>query len=220
MLYKNKLTKLEVKEVLSFYNEEDNLEKENNAIIKKFNGKEIYTLIWNGKPCWIATDIAEVIGYKEKTKAVRQCIQSEEFEKGIDYDLLYGKDVRELINARCGRHLGSKKFINNLTIFYKEGLLGFINYAHMPIGKEFRKCLRTEVFSEIIEMELGKNIAESTFEIKRDNLSKNEENNSNEKLQVKEFKLLLKAVDNLLEEENSSKINSISELVQLFGKYN
>ncbi|MGL4453575.1 MAG: BRO family protein, partial [Sarcina sp.] len=123
-------------------------------------------------------DIAEVLGYKEKSRSVKQCIDAEEFEKGIDYDLLHGKEIRELINARCGRHLGSKKFINNLTIFYKEGLLGFINYAHMPIGKEFRKWLRTEVFSEIIEMKLGKNIAESTFEIKRDNLSKKKRSNT------------------------------------------
>lgn len=119
-------------------------------LTKSFNGKKINTLIWNGEPCWVATDIAEVLGYSDKSRSVIQCITSEEFEKGFDYETLSYQDVKRLFNITGRTPIANGKAINNLTILYREGVMGFINYSHMPIGKEFRKWLRTEVFTELI----------------------------------------------------------------------
>lgn len=181
--YRNKLTNSEIQEVINYYNEDTYVKDSNNSIIKKFKGKEIHILNWNGKPCWTGIDIAEVLGYKEKSRAISQCTEREEFELGYDYDVLYSNEIGELAKGMCDTHISSIKYNSQMTILYKEGLLGFINYAHMPIGKEFRKWLRTEVFSELIDMEVGEAASENSFRINKDNLSENKMDNLSEVLE-------------------------------------
>lgn len=130
----------------------------------------------------------------------------EDFKEGLDYDVLNSKDIKVILKHNGESPICSRKAINKLTIFYKRGLLGFINYAHMPIGKEFRQWLREEVFEELIDMEVGDTIRESKFSIKGDKLSNDNFDNSsvsNSKFEIME---VLNVVDKILEEQNERKL--------------
>ncbi|MGL5574579.1 MAG: BRO family protein [Sarcina sp.] len=193
---------------LDFWNkyEEKRLSIEEGVSVKFFEDYEIHTLVHNGKQCWIAVDIAEVLGYSDRGRAVVQCIVREDFKEGLDYDVLNSEEIKVILERIGDTPMRSRKALNKLTILYKRGLLGFINYAHMPIGKVFREWLRDEVFEDIIDMEVGDTISESKFSVKRDNLSNDDLDNS--KVHNSKFEIMdiLNVVDKILDENDDRKI--------------
>ncbi|MGL4655587.1 MAG: BRO family protein [Sarcina sp.] len=204
--YRNKITIEEIGYIFGNKQEEESLNIEKGVSVKFFEDYEIHTLVYNGKQCWIAVDIAEVLGYSDRTRAVGQCIVREDFKKGLDYDVLNPTEIKVILERKGDTPLRSRKAINKLTILYKRGLLGFINYAHMPIGKVFREWLRDEVFEELIDMEVGDTISESKFSVKRDNLSNNDLDKSkvhNSKFEIME---VLNVVDKILDEKDEMKL--------------
>lgn len=206
LMYRDKFSIEEIRYIFGDVYEKKYLSNENGVSVKFFKDYKIYTLVWNGKQCWVAVDIAEVLGYSDKTKAVSQCIISESFKTGIDYEILDSKEIKVVLEQKGATPFRSRIRLNRLTIFYKTGLLGFINYAHMPIGKVFREWLRSEVFEELIDMEVGDTISESKFSIKRDNLSNNDLDNS--KMYNSKFKIIkvLNVVDKILDEKDERKL--------------
>lgn len=43
----------------------------------------------------------------------------------------------------------SVKYYSQLTIFYEDGLYGFLQYSHKPIAIEFKKWVRRDVLPEL-----------------------------------------------------------------------
>jgi len=125
----------------------------NNLIVKEFNGNEIHTFVWNNKPCWIANEIVSIFDYADPSKTIQDCISAEEFELGVEYDLLKGdnlKAFKELVGkVTTSAVVTSLKFVPQLTIFYEDGLYGFLQYTDKPIGVQFRKWIRRDVLPEI-----------------------------------------------------------------------
>ncbi|MCT4664839.1 MAG: phage antirepressor KilAC domain-containing protein [Flavobacteriales bacterium] len=125
----------------------------NEMIINEFAGTNIHTFMWNGKPCWIANEILSVFDYADSSKTIQQCIQAEEFEINIEYDVLRGlelKNFKELVNkVTTSEVVTSLKYVPQLIIFYEDGLYGFLQYTDKPIGVKFRKWLRNEVLPSI-----------------------------------------------------------------------
>lgn len=122
-----------------------------NFIIKEFNGAQIYTLMWNDKPCWIATQIVSIFGYVDPSTTIGQCIEAEQFEIGVEYDILKSSDLKEfkkMINSLTKVKLVSQN-TPHLVIFYEDGLYGFLQYTDKPIGVQFRKWIRRDVIPEI-----------------------------------------------------------------------
>ena len=72
----------------------------------------------------------------------------------------------------------------------------------MPIGKELRKWLTTEAFSELIDLEIGGAKGENKFTIKKDNLSKSDMDNISSNLENLEFSNILNVVDKILGERD------------------
>lgn len=204
--YRNKLIIEEIGEFLCIDYRSETNDVKSEVIVKNFNGYDIYTLIWNMKHCWIALEIAKTLGYSRTSTAINQCIKREDFKKGIDYDILVGEEAREVIKPICNTHIGSRKHISNITIFYKTGLLGFINYSQMPIGKIFREWLRNQVFEEVIDMEIGDTISENKFSFKMDKLSN--ESLDNSKASDLKFGIMeiLNVVDKILDEKDERKL--------------
>ncbi|MGL4760603.1 MAG: BRO family protein [Sarcina sp.] len=213
--YRNKLTYEEVRLLLGDNAERDNFYEMKNSevMVKNFKEYKIFTLRWNGRLCWIAIDMAGILGYQEKSRAVAQCIISEEYEIGKDYDILNAKEVKELIQGTDSKHIPSGEHYSRITIFYKSGLLGFINYAHMPIGKELRKWLRDEVFEELIDMEVGNTVSENMFSIKKDNLSEEKVYSEKRMDNLSEIIDLVNLVDRIVDEDNPIKVACISKLL-------
>ena len=126
----------------------------NNLIVKEFNGNKIYTFIWNNKPCWIANQIVSMFGYAEPKVTINQCIESEEFEIGVEYEILKFnelKQFKELVKNTVTSSEVINKHTPQLIIFYEDGLYGFLQYTDKPIGVQFRKWLRRDVLPEIRE---------------------------------------------------------------------
>ena len=213
--YRNKLTYEEVRLLLGDNTERDNFyeAKNKNIMVKSFKGYKIFTFRWKGKLCFRAIDIASVLGYQDESKAVSQCIIAEGYEREKDYDVLNAREVKELIQGTDSTPFASGELITHLTIFYKKGLLGFINYADMPIGKELRKWLRDEVFEELIDMEVGNTVSENIFSIKKDNLSEEKIYSEKSMDNLSEIIDLVNLVDRIIDEDNPIKVAYISKLL-------
>ena len=116
---------------------------------KKFNNQKVCTFIWNGKPCWIAVQIGTLIGYREVSKSISYCMKKEGFEKGVEYEVLGGADLRVFKSLLDMEDLQLIKKAPKLVIFYEEALYGFLQFTEKPIGVEFRTWIRREVLPQI-----------------------------------------------------------------------
>jgi prophage antirepressor-like protein len=122
-----------------------------NLFIKTFNDTRVYSFIWNNRPCWIAVEIAKMIGYKETSNMITSCINRELFMEGREYDVLKGTELRKFKSIVSEDISKSLKFAPKLIIFYEQGLYGFLQYTEKPIGITFRTWIRLEVIPQIRE---------------------------------------------------------------------
>lgn len=180
-------------------------------IIKEFNDNEIVTLILNNKVCWIAKDIAKVLGYENQSKAVNQCINSEKFECGIEYDVLSGDKLREVKKLIGVTHMSGLKQIPKLVIFYEEGLYGFINYSELPIGISFRKWLRREVLIELKKKDLYHEENDFYPKDKIDKLI--DIDNLKKRSDISSVLEALRLIDRIISNDYSDKLRDIKDLL-------
>ncbi|UDN56919.1 Bro-N domain-containing protein [Clostridioides sp. ES-S-0010-02] len=121
-----------------------------NLIVKEFNGSQIYTFVWKGKSCWIANQIVGLFDYADVSKTIQDCVKAEEFEIEQEYDVLKGIEFNDFVttlNVVANNIISNKA--RSITIFYEDGLYGFLQYTDKPIGVQFRKWLRREVLPSI-----------------------------------------------------------------------
>ncbi|HFL3151593.1 TPA: BRO family protein, partial [Clostridioides difficile] len=121
-----------------------------NLIVKEFNGSQIYTFIWKEKSCWIANQIVGLFDYADVSKTIQDCIKAEDFEIEQEYDVLKGNEFNDFVttlNVVANNIISNKA--RSITIFYEDGLYGFLQYTDKPIGVQFRKWLRREVLPNI-----------------------------------------------------------------------
>ena len=122
----------------------------NDLLIKNFQGKDIHTFLWNDRICFIANEVVEVLEYADSTKTIQDCIKRAEFEVGFEYEVLKGDKLKEFATTTdvAANNVISKK-ARAVTIFYEDGLYGFLQYTDKPIGVRFRKWIRREVIPDI-----------------------------------------------------------------------
>ncbi|HFL3654619.1 TPA: BRO family protein [Clostridioides difficile] len=121
-----------------------------NLIVKEFNGSQIYTFMWKEKSCWIANQIVGLFDYADVSKTIQDCIKAEDFEIKQEYDVLKGNEFNDFVttlNVVANNIISNKA--RSITIFYEDGLYGFLQYTDKPIGVQFRKWLRREVLPTI-----------------------------------------------------------------------
>ena len=117
-------------------------------LVKSFNGQSVYNFVWNGKPCWVAIQVARVIGYKDISRSVLHCLEKEKFIQGHEYEILSGPSLKEF-KSMSDEVKSYLKQVPKLVIFYEEGLYGYLQYTNLPIGVELRKWIRREVMPQI-----------------------------------------------------------------------
>ncbi|HFL2584432.1 TPA: BRO family protein [Clostridioides difficile] len=121
-----------------------------NLIVKEFNGSQIYIFMWKEKSCWIANQIVGLFDYADVSKTIQDCIKAEDFEIEQEYDVLKGNEFNDFVttlNVVANNIISNKA--RSITIFYEDGLYGFLQYTDKPIGVQFRKWLRREVLPSI-----------------------------------------------------------------------
>ena len=121
-----------------------------NVLAKEFNGVRVYSFIWKGQVSWIAVEVAKAIGYVEKSKPIGNCIKKEQFEEGVEYEMVSGDELKELKKV-IKIDEDYLKYSPKLILFYEIGLYGFLQYTKLEAGIEFRTWIRREVLPEIRE---------------------------------------------------------------------
>lgn len=119
-------------------------------MIRNFDGENIYTFVWNNRPCWIAVDISKVLGYQNKSASIKDYIRKEKFTEGIEYEILDG-DKLKLFKEIFNLHMEHIKYSPKLIILYEQGLYGFLSTSTRPKGIEFRIWLRNDVLPTMRE---------------------------------------------------------------------
>lgn len=92
----------------------------------------------------------------------------------------------------------SVKYYSQLTIFYEDGLYGFLQYSHKPIAIEFKKWVRREVLPDLRKWgtySTNNDLYEENLEENEDSLSKS----AGEKLKNKDNLYLVLEVLNLID---------------------
>lgn len=191
----------------------------NDLFIKNFNDEEIITLIFDDRICWIAKDIAKILGYDDSSKAVNQCIKSEKFESGVEYEVLVGDKLKELKKLIGVTHISYLKQTPKLVIFYEEGLYGFINYSELPLGVSFRKWLRREVLPEIRETgsySINNDLKTEVYEDKhKNNLTKKVEDKLKKLDNLNLVLEVLNLVDKITSKDNENKLKYIKDILDV-----
>ncbi|MBY1592224.1 phage repressor protein [Clostridioides difficile] len=106
--------------------------------------------MWKEKSCWIANQIVGLFDYADVSKTIQDCIKAEDFEIEQEYDVLKGNEFNDFVttlNVVANNIISNKA--RSITIFYEDGLYGFLQYTDKPIGVQFRKWLRREVLPSI-----------------------------------------------------------------------
>ena len=83
----------------------------------------------NGRLAWRACEVVEAVGYEKVTEIIKECIEREGFEEGLEYEII--KHTNKLESNII-------EFKPSEYIFYEEGLYGFIMYGRTPISKDLR----------------------------------------------------------------------------------
>ncbi|WP_297438659.1 BRO family protein, partial [uncultured Clostridium sp.] len=120
----------------------------NDLIIGDFEDRKIYSFVWRNKPCWVAIDIARIIGYKDESTTITSLIKREGFKKGQEYEVLSSEILKEFKEV-FAEYIDHLKYSPKIVIFYEEGLYGFLAASRMKKGVEFRTWIRRDVMPSI-----------------------------------------------------------------------
>ncbi len=118
---------------------------------KQFGQIDIHAIRWKGKPCWIATEIAEAAGLRDPSTSVGKFLKEESYLKeGADFETLRGKDLDDLETVIEYYSITNSK-TRNLTLFYETALNAFVGTRRNKTGKRLRQWIYTEVLPAIRE---------------------------------------------------------------------
>ena len=93
-----------------------------------FNGAQVRALTIENEPYFVGKDVAEILGYKNSRKALKDHVDDE--DKGV---------------TKCNT-LGGKQ---NLTVINESGLYSLIISSKLPSAKQFKRWVTSEVLPAI-----------------------------------------------------------------------
>ncbi|MCK6529683.1 hypothetical protein L6R50_19730 [Myxococcota bacterium] len=119
----------------------------------EFEGHALVTLVHDGRPCWIARQVGEAIGYALGGRRLVNLIRGEwsaEFEEGKDYDLLTGKALLA-VRALPVNDTGCVSLKSNfgLMVLYESGVHLVATKTRRPAGVRLRRFLADEVLPQL-----------------------------------------------------------------------
>lgn len=126
----------------------------NQCFVEKFENFNINTVLFNGKPCWVAKDIGNVLEYSNEGKGLTELISgkwSDEFVKGEHLDVLRGQELVDFKKVLDGVVPKSVARISQLSILYEPGVYLVCLNTQKPVGKRLRRWLSSVVMPSINE---------------------------------------------------------------------
>lgn len=107
----------------------------NDLLLFKFENKEVRTLQIDGEPWFIGKDIAQILGYSNPSKAIRDHVTDEDKLMGVQNVTPYIVDTQ-----------GRKQYP---TLINESGLYSLILSSKLPSAKEFKHWITSEVLPQI-----------------------------------------------------------------------
>lgn len=115
-----------------------------------FEGQTLNTIIYRGKPCWVAKEVGSVLGYGSDGSRLIDQLSDEwkdEFVREKDFVKIEGLDLanfKELFKEdRYNR--SSLKYVSSLTLLFEPGLYLVIAKTNKPAGKKLRRKVADEI---------------------------------------------------------------------------
>lgn len=133
-------------------------------ITNQFEGTDVTTIIYKGRPCWIAREIGNVLGYAGKGKRLVNNLTekwSDEFIENHDYKILEGeelylfREIAEVVTDPVPR--GGEvnpdpvpSHSRHIFLLFEPGLHLCFAKTKKPIGKKLRRFLVDEVMPQLV----------------------------------------------------------------------
>lgn len=116
-----------------------------------FNGAAVTAFTFRGRECWIAQDVARVLGYDPKgwSTSWRRWVESDELREPSEFQVLRGQDLREfkaLLDVTAETAVSRTP---NLTILYESGLNAVCLLTEKPMGKQLRRFVAETVLPDL-----------------------------------------------------------------------
>lgn len=122
-------------------------------ITSEFEGKNITTVTYNGRPCWIAAEVGRILGYARDGQRLVNNITddwSDEFIKQHDYILLDGEELKEFKKGMEVNTESVSTYSRHLLLVYESGLHLCLTKTNKPIGRRLRRFLVDEVIPQLV----------------------------------------------------------------------
>ena len=117
-----------------------------------FEGTEIATIIYRGRPCWVATQVGTAIGYEQEGRRFRDRMLNEwaeEFIDGRDWEILKGDKLREFKELAEQSTVRVHGFTSRLILLYESGLHLSLIKTRKPKGRALRRELADKVLPQL-----------------------------------------------------------------------
>jgi prophage antirepressor-like protein len=129
------------------------------AKVTDFEGHRVTTVIFEGRPAWIAAQVGEALGYAEGRHLVDKIAASwrDDFIDGTDFEILSNGRLAKF-RADSGESQESpprEGGARSLTILYESGLHLALLRTRKPAGRRLRRLLATEVLPQLTRTTLG-----------------------------------------------------------------
>jgi len=116
-----------------------------------FEGRALPAFSFRGRECWIAQDVARVLGYESKgwSNSWGRWVAADELLEGQDFATLRGQDLREF-KASLGATTDSVVAkTTQLTVLFEPGLNVVCILTEKPLGKRLRRFVAEQVLPDL-----------------------------------------------------------------------
>lgn len=122
-----------------------------NLILKQFdNSKQLATILWQGRPTWIAKQLAELAGQADPSNSISVFLKDNDFlENKIDYEILEGAELKEFKQLIGDSPITNLSKVRNLTIFREPSLWAYLQSLRTEGGKVLKRWINREVLPSI-----------------------------------------------------------------------
>lgn len=116
----------------------------------EFEGHKVTTVVWEGRPVWIAREVGEALGYPNEGARFADKVRSEwaeEFIEGVDFEMLTNGRLatfKELPTVSVGSQTKA------LLVLTESGLHLALLKTRKPAGQRLRRLLATEVLPQLV----------------------------------------------------------------------
>lgn len=117
-----------------------------------FNGAALTVYRFRGRECWIAQDVARLLGYDPKgwSTSWRRWVDTEEVLPKVDFAGLRGAELREFKReTSLTAETAVTERTPNLTILYESGLNLACIKTEKPLGRVLRRFLAEQVLPQL-----------------------------------------------------------------------